>query len=106
METLEYLLKLSRQAEEQAQELRATIDRIIDVPVKTGNRCVHSELIESGYARGGEGGDYGHGTAWSACTRIVEQRQAMLARLADLQSEAEILTSIADDLIGKTGRLV
>lgn len=103
METVEYLLKLSRKAEDQAQDLRETLAKIDDVPVLSGRICVYSELIEAGLA---DNTDYGHGTAWSACNRLIEQRQQMSNAIAQFQNETEILTSIADDLIGQNGRLV
>lgn len=103
MELTEHLLQLSRRAEEQAQELRVTVARIVDLDVRVGRRSIHAELIRAGLA---ENTDYGHGTAWSACNRIIDQRNQMSRLIAEFQAEAEILTSIADDLIGTTGRLI
>jgi hypothetical protein len=105
MENLEHLHQLSRRLEDAAAEVRAEIGKILDTPIRRGKRCVYDELIAAGYSPGGDG-DYGHGTAWSACTRIIDQRQALLRLVGELQAEAEVLTGIADDLIGKTGRLV
>jgi hypothetical protein len=106
-ENLEYLHKLAREAEQKADELRGIINRIADVPVRgtRGGTTVYSELIRSKYLPEGSG-DYGNGTAWSACTRIIEQCRESESLLGRLQCELEVLTSIADDLIGKTGRLV
>lgn len=106
MEMTEHLLSLSRQAEEKIEELNALVGRILDVPItKGGKPTVFDELIASGYTPDGNG-DYGHGTAWSACRRMIEQRQALVRVRSEAASEAEILTGIIDDVIGKTGRLV
>lgn len=101
METLEYLHRLSRQVEEKAEELRTLITKLDDVPVKNGRGCIHAELLESGMET-----SHGYGAAWSVCNRIIEQRRELGRNLSTLTAEAEVLTSIADDLIGKTGRLI
>jgi hypothetical protein len=106
MELTEHLLSLSRQAEEKIGELDGLITRIADVPIiKAQRSTVYSELIASGYSPGGNG-DYGHGTAWSACRRMIEQRDALMRLRGEIAAETEILTSIVDDVIGKTGRLI
>lgn len=105
MELLEEVLRLSRRAEDQAEALRETIRKLADIPVIEQNHCVYKELIRAGYQPEGRG-DYGNGTAWSACRRIIEQHREM-QRLAGLvRGEAEVPTAIADDLIGQTGRLI
>ena len=106
METTEHLLKLSRQLEEKADEARAILSQISDLPVRLPQRpdSVYRELVAGGFDAGGDG--YRHETAWSICNRIIDQRNA-LARLAgELRTEAEVLTCVADDSIGVTGRLV
>lgn len=105
MENLEHLHQLSRRLENSAAEVRAEIGKILDVPIRTGRRSVYGELLAAGYSPRGNG-DYGHGTAWSACNRIIDQRNALLRLVGELQAEAEVLTGIADDAIGKSGRLV
>jgi hypothetical protein len=97
METTEYLLQLARKISEQAEELRATIAKLDDVPVRTGKGNAFRELIVAGY---------GHDAAWSACNRLIEQRRDLGRHASALQAEGEILIGIADDLIGKSGRLV
>lgn len=105
METTEHLLALARELEAELSQANETINRILDLPIRSGTGSVYGELIASGYTPGGDG-DYGHGTAWNACRRIIEQRQALVRLRSEITSEAEILTGIADDVIGKTGRLI
>jgi hypothetical protein len=106
MDTTEHLLKLSRQLEEKADEARVILSQISDLPIRVPQRpdSVYRELVANGFEAGGNG--YRHETAWSICNRIIDQRGA-LARLAgELRCEAEVLTSVADDSIGASGRLV
>lgn len=98
METTEYLLKLSREAEAKTDELSALISRISDLPIRSGKGSVYSEIWN--------GGGITHEETYNVCTRIIEQRSQMFSHLNALRAETEILTSIADDVVGKTGRLV
>lgn len=94
---LEYLHELAREAEDKADQLGGITNRILDIPVKgpRGGTNIQNELLEAGYFEPGTGS-----------RRIIDQRDAVRRKLNELQAEIEVLTSIADDLIGKTGRLV
>jgi hypothetical protein len=96
VETAEYLLSLSRKAEEQAQELRATLTKIIDINVRGGGRNLRAELADAGLS---------HDAAWSTCNRVIEQRREAYDLCGRMQAEVELLTSIADDAIGTNGRM-
>lgn len=97
MQTLEELHRLCSAAEDQARELRTTLNRIVDLPAHSESRSVYKDLISSGHNRE---------SAWEDANRIVRQRREAHAALVDMQGEIEILTSIADDLIGTNGRLI
>lgn len=94
---LEYLHKLAREAEDRADQLGGITNRILDIPVngpRDGSN-IQNELLKAGYFEPSTGS-----------RRIINQRDAVRRKLNELQTEIEVLTSIADDMIGKTGRLV
>lgn len=98
METTEYLLKLSREIEENAEQARNLLDKIADLPIRIPKAgSVLTELMATGYTQ--------H-EAWKTATALVNQRNRILRAINELRSEAEVMSSIADDAIGVSGRLV
>lgn len=99
METTDYLRELSRKAEAASEEVRALVAKIDDIPVRISSdaQSVYRELMQAGSDR--------H-VAWDMCTRIIGQRQEIGRRLAQLQAEIKVLTAMANDTIGKSGRLL
>lgn len=100
METTEHVLRLSRQLEEKLEEARAIVSRIVDAPVRmrdSGRQSIYRELLAAGM---------NDDEAWSTCGKLIAQRQCLVNIVNDLRAETELLTMMADDVIGVNGRLV
>lgn len=99
METTEYIHRTAQQLLERLDEARALIERIEDQPVRTPQKrtSVIREMVAANYPPD---------EAWRACSEMIGLRNQIKRLISDARGETEVLTGIADDVIGKTGRLV
>jgi len=100
VETTEFLLKLSRDAQNQADDLRGLVARMRGLPVRTGERSVCAE-VTGGHAMNAAA----EAAALKACGQIMEAVASMDQLIGQFRAEAEVVADITDDLIAGAGRL-
>lgn len=99
METTEFIHRTAQQILEKLDEARALIERIEDQPIRLPNResSVYREMLRAGHAPD---------DAWRACSEMIGLRNQAKRMISDARTEIEVLATVTDDVIGKTGRLV
>lgn len=99
METTEFIHRMTQQILEKLDEARALLERIEDQPIRQPGQAssVYREMLASGAERD---------EAWRICSDMITQRNQIKHLIGSTRAEAEVLANIADDVIGKTGRLI
>lgn len=100
MQTTEFIHRTSQQIEEKLDEARALLERIEDQPIRYPGKpdSVYREMIAAGRASNEE--------AWRTCSEMITERNQLKHLIGKARAEAEVMSSIADDVIGKDGRLI
>lgn len=99
METLEYMLSEARKALEAIDEARAAMEKIRRIPLAHLRRDVVRALTEAGERHDSE--------AFNKKAGVIDWAEGGARQgLNSAAAEVEVLRDVADDLIGKAGRLV
>ena len=99
METLEHMLSEARKALAAIDEARGHLENIRHIPLAQLRRDVVRALTEAGERHDSE--------AFNKKAGVIDWAEGgARQRLGEAATEIEVLRDIADDLIGKAGRLV